>query len=412
MMLLFAIVLFAAVTIGEGVLYQVAYFLALVLVGSYVYARLRLRRLDMRMENRSYRAHVGSTIQGYVHLHNSSRLGTGGMEIVRVSDMPEGLLSAATAVSGGCEQRLEVNTPCYARGIYTIGPLVARTSDPLGLFRVEIRQGEPMKAVVQPPIAALPYFHLPVAESSGEERERDRTQTRTPDVATVREYFYGDSLNQIHWLSTAKRGQLMSKEFDLGRGGDAWIVLDLEQGVHLSQGTERTDEYAVAIAASLANHIVREDHSVGLVAHGDREYLLPPGTGGKQMSGILEMLTLSKTEGVASLASVLHRNRGRFGGPGSLLVITSSTSRAWVPTLRELAYGGLDVAVILIDPASFGGKQSVDEVVAELVSVGIPVYMVGKGDPLASALSRPITPRGLSIFEQRDTPELIRASAI
>jgi uncharacterized protein (DUF58 family) len=412
MMLLFAIVLFAAVTIGEGVLYQVAYFLALVLVGSYVYARLRLRRLDMRMENRSYRAHVGSTIQGYVHLHNSSRLGTGWMEIVRVSDMPEGLLSAATAVSGGCEQRLEVNTPCYARGIYTIGPLVARTSDPLGLFRVEIRQGEPMKAVVQPPIAALPYFHLPVAESSGEERERDRTQTRTPDVATVREYFYGDSLNQIHWLSTAKRGQLMSKEFDLGRGGDAWIVLDLEQSVHLNQGTERTDEYAAAIAASLANHIVREDHSVGLVAHGDREYLLPPGTGGKQMSGILEMLTLSKTEGVASLASVLHRNRGRFGGPGSLLVITSSTSRAWVPTLRELAYGGLDVAVILIDPASFGGKQSVDEVVAELVSVGIPVYMVGKGDPLASALSRPITPRGLSIFEQRDTPERIRASAI
>jgi len=48
MMLLFAIVLVFAVVIGEGVLYHVSYFLALVIVGSYVYARLRLRRLDIR----------------------------------------------------------------------------------------------------------------------------------------------------------------------------------------------------------------------------------------------------------------------------------------------------------------------------------------------------------------------------
>jgi uncharacterized protein (DUF58 family) len=41
----------------------------------------------------------------------------------------------------------------------------------------------------------------------------------------------------------------MSKEFDSGGGSDVWVVLDLERGIHYSQGMDRTDECAVSIAA-------------------------------------------------------------------------------------------------------------------------------------------------------------------
>jgi len=204
----------------------------------------------------------------------------------------------------------------------------------------------------------------------------------------------------------------MSKEFDSGGGGDVWIVLDLEQRVHLSQGTERTDEYAAAIAASLTNLVLREEHSLGLIVYGDHEYLLPLGGGTKQMSSVLETLTLSKTEGNSPLASVLLRNREQFGRSASLLVITSSATTEWVPILRELRYRSLNVAVVLVDPASFGGGESLEEVIAELVSVRIPVYVVHRGDPLPHALSQPIAPPELFIFEQRDTPERIGASPV
>jgi uncharacterized protein (DUF58 family) len=412
MMLLLVIMVFFAITIGEGVLYHVSYFLTLVIVGGYVYARLRLRRLDMRMENMSHVGQVGKILEGCVHLRNNSRLGTGWTEIVRMSDMPGEVLATATAVPGGGQKRLEMPTPCYARGVYTIGPLVARTSDPFGLFHVEVRQDNPTKVTIQPPIVALPYFRLPTAELSGEESARNRTQTRTPHVATVRQYIYGDSLSQIHWLSTAKSGQLMSKEFDSGWGGDVWIVLDLERRIQHSQEMERTDEYAVAIAASLANLVLGEEHSLGLIADGGHECLLALGSGAKQMSTVLETLTLSKTEGDSPLASVLLRNRGRFGRSASLLVITSSTATEWIPILRELTYASLNVAVVLVDPASFGGEQSLGEVVAELVSVGIAVYIVHRGDALPYALSRPITPQEVLIAERRDRPERMRASAI
>lgn len=399
MMLLLAIMLLFAIATGEGVLYRLSYFLTLVVVGSYVHPWSRLRRLEMRIEGKAHVVHVGEILKMHVYLRNHSRLQTGWVEIMLMSNMPGNVLGVATAISAGGQQRLEMHTACYARGVYTIGPVVARTSDPLGLFRTEIIQGNPTKVVVQPPVVALPYFHLPVAERSGEESIQYRSQTRTPQVATVREYIHGDTLNQIHWLSTARSGQLMSKEFDSGGGGSVWIVLDLERKSHHSQGTERTDEYAAAIATSLTDLVLREEHSTGLIAYGDREYLLPLGGGAKQMSRVVETLTLSKTEGDSPLARVLGQNAGRFGTSVSLVVVTSSAATDWISILRELRCRSLNIVVVLVDPASFGGKQSLGEVVLELVNAGIPAYVVHRGDSLACALSRPATPDNRSIFK-------------
>ena len=289
-------------------------------------------------------------------------------------------------------------------------PLVARTRDPLGLFQAQIIEGNAMKVVVQPPVVPLPHFRLPVAERSGEESAWYRSQTRTPHVATVREYTQSDSLNQIHWLSTAKSGRLMSKEFDSEGGGDMWVLVDLERRAHYSQGTHRTDECAVAIAASLVHLVLIEGHSVGLIAYGDHEYLLPLGGGTKQMSRALETLTLSKTEGGTPLARVLAGNAGHFGSSASLLVVTSSTATEWVSILRELRYHGSNIVVVLVDPASFGGKESLDGVVVELAGIPIPAYVVRRGDLLPYALSQPLTSDSLPISRQYSKPEKIPAS--
>jgi uncharacterized protein (DUF58 family) len=407
MMVLLAIILLLSIATGEVILYRVCYFLTLVVVGSYVCVRLKLWGLDMRIQNKSYVVQVGDMLKGHVYVRNNSPLPTGWVEIMQMRNMPGNASGIATAVGARGQERLEMDTFCHARGVYTIGPLVARTSDPLGLFRVEIIQGNPIKVVVQPPVVALPYFRLPVAERLGEESARYRSQIRTPHVATIREYIHGDSLNQIHWLSTAKTGQLMSKEFDSGGTGDVWVVLDLERKIQYSQGTERTDEYAVAIAASLVHLALTEEHSVGFIAHGDREYLLPLKGGSQQMSRVLETLTSSKTEGDDALAGVLVENARQFGRSASLLVVTSSTTTEWISVLRELSSRGLNIVVVLVDPASFGGKQALDEVVMKLVSVGIPAYVVHRGDPLSHALSRPITMNDRPVFTRYSKPEQV-----
>lgn len=391
MMVLLAIVILLAVATGEGVLLRLSYFLALGTAGSYARIRLNLWRLDMRVEKQSSVGQVGGMLEGSIYMRNNSPVPTGWLEVLQMSDMPGYVFGEVTRLPARGWAEWRTQGSCYARGVYTIGPLVAGGSDPLGLFRVQITRGDPVTVVVYPPTVELPYFRLPAADLLGEERVRHGSQTRSSHASTVREYAHGDSLNRIHWPSTAKCGQLMSKEFDSPAGSDIWVVLDLERRIHQSTGMEGTDEYGVAVAASLARLALAEERSVGLIAYGDQEYLLPLGSGTRQMSRVLEMLAWSKTEGDIPLADVLSQNTMKLDRFASLLIVTSSTATEWVSVLQNLMYRGLSIAVVLVDPTSFGGDESCYQVVMRLLSAGIPAYVVQRGDALPFALSRPMT---------------------
>ena len=395
----FGFAMLLAVASGEGAIYRLAYFLGAGVGLSYALIRFNVWRLRMRTVRQSTVAEVGGVLAETVYVRNDSPLPTGWVEVMQVTDMPGETAGEAIRLPsrGWAEWRRERR--CYARGVYTLGPLVAGSSDLLGLFRVQTTQGGAVTVVVYPPVVELPLFHLPGVDLVGEERARLRIQLRSAHVSTVREYSHGDSLNLIHWPSTARYGQLMSKQFDSPGRNDVWVVLDLEQAIHECADMERTDEYGAAIAASLISLALAGEHAAGLIAYGDREYILPLGSGNEQMARAMEMLTRSRTEGETPLAEVLCQNARRLGAHVSIIVITSSTCTEWTSTLSDLASRGHNVCVVLVDPASFGAERSSDELLLELVSAGIPSYLVGRGDPLSVALSRPVTRQDLPVSE-------------
>jgi uncharacterized protein (DUF58 family) len=410
MMALLAVVVFLGLATGAVVLYRVSYFLVLVLAGSYVWARHNLWRLHMWVGEQSSAAQVGDTLSGSVYVRNDSFLPVSWVEIVQASDMPGHACGGATRLPSHGWEAWSTERHCHARGMYTIGPLLARTSDPLGLFRVEKAEGDPVEVTVYPPVVELPYLRLPVAGLSGEQRVLRRPHAHSAQASTVREYRQNDSLRLIHWPSTAKWDRLMCKEFDSGGHGDVWIVVDLERQVHASVGTEKTDEYAVAAAASAAHRALADERSIGLIACGDQEYVLPLGHGSRQMSEVLETLAMSKTEGEVALSSVLRHNGIRLVRPASLLVVTSSVDPEWVDALEELSHSGVSVMAFLVDPASFGREASCHRVITRLGDAGISVYIIRRGESLPLALAAATDPRDPRVFEQRSLGELIPTS--
>ena len=75
-----------------------------------------------------------------------------------------------------------------------------------------------------------PLWRLPPASIEGAHAQPERTLQTTPLATTVRPYAPGDSMNRIHWRTTARTGEIQVKEFDLEQTADVWIVLDLERG--------------------------------------------------------------------------------------------------------------------------------------------------------------------------------------
>jgi len=412
MFVLLAIVLLIALATGEDILYRTAYFLLFVVVGSFAWIRLSLLSIDMRSEKQPKVAQVGDVLTGSICTRNKSPIPTNWFEVREISSMPGDQCGGVTELPGRWWRDWKTERLCHSRGAYRIGPLVAQTSDPMGLFRAQTTQGDPVTVVVYPRVVELPYFSLPLPALTGEECSRHSPQARTSEVSTIREYSPGDGLSRIHWPSTARCRQLMSREFEAPWGSDVWIVVDLQRKIQEGTAPENTDEYGVAIAASLAHHAIAHDRRTGLIAYGDKEYVLPLGSGAYQMSTVLEMLTWSKAEGDTPLAEVLSANALRFDRFASVIMVTSSAEVEWVSVLEALTCRDVSIAVVLVDPESFGGVRScLHDVAMRLMSTRIPAYIVRRGDSIPLALSRQMTAHDLHSFEPDNEIEMIVSSS-
>ncbi len=145
-----------------------------------------------------------------------------------------------------------VRTPLAQRGHFRIDPLQVRTGDPFGFFEASAGVGHGITLVVYPRIDPLPLWRLPPASIEGAHASPERTLQTTPLATTVRPYAPGDSMNRIHWRTTARLGEIQVKEFELEQTTDVWLFLDLDAELEAGEGDDSTTEVAVRAAASVA----------------------------------------------------------------------------------------------------------------------------------------------------------------
>ena len=388
MLALLGFSLFTGMATGFGLFYRLVYMLALIEILAYLWTWLAVRRLAVKLERRTLQAKVGDVIEEQVSVLNQSRLPKIALEVGSITDLPGYAGGMVIYLRGRSDDRLTLQTHARKRGVYTLGPIRVSNTDPFNLTRHAQSFGETDRVTVYPKTYDLSGFELPPADLSGDASFRRRTHTVTPHASTVRDYAAGDSLSRVHWNSTARLGKLMSKEFDLGRSGEVWVLVDLYQSIQAGELEESTDEYAVSIGASLANRYLAANQPVGLIAYGGQRYYLQADTGTGQMDRIMQVMAMTRAEGTTSLDILIPNEEPSWSPHSSLVVITPSTDVQWVVALRELAKRGIRVAVVLVDPQSFGGHYSPLNTLEQLLQSGISTYVVRKGDGIPAALSR------------------------
>jgi len=199
----------------------------------------------------------------------------------------------------------------------------------------------------------LPRWRLPAAALEGSQVSPVRTLQTTPLATTVRPYAPGDSMNRIHWKSTARHGEIQVKEFDLEQTADAWIVLDLQRGIQTGRGDESTVEAAVRAAASIADKALQESRSVGMTVNVGRTAFLPPDRGSRQHLKIMQLLASVEADGSAPLVETLIATVGRLRRGMTAVIITASLDPSWVRPLAALRTRGVACVVLTLDAAAY-----------------------------------------------------------
>jgi uncharacterized protein (DUF58 family) len=369
--------------------------------GSWLYARRGLRgvRADYRVVNP--RTHVGEVLQAMYRVDNADVLGKPWVELWNESTLPVSLPGRVVGVPARGTRQWLAKVTLTRRGSYRLGSLRVRTGDPFGLFRSEMIVGQPTSIVVFPEIIPLPHWRLPPSPIDGTAPAPRRMEAATPLVTGIRPYNHGDAINRIHWLSSARHGDLMVKEFDLEQAADLWIALDLDRSVHAGIGNDASVETAVTIAASIAMRTLGDNRSVAMTASARRIQVHQPDRGPRVEQKLLHLLANIQADGNHSLAEVLLATMPQLRRGMTLCIITGSTDRAWVRALATIRRRGVAALAIVLDRASYIGVEPDEQSRAELAAVrhalaeyDIQHRLVRRGDDLAEAIGARSRVRG------------------
>jgi uncharacterized protein (DUF58 family) len=338
---------------GYWMFYRTAYALGALIPICFVWARIQAGGLEVSVDRLSDRLQVGQQAEATVRLKSRSAWTKLWLQAEDQTDMPGARPKTVVTLGAKSSRNWRVEMQCRRRGVYTAGPVRVTTGDPFGLFKFGRSYGERQSLVVLPQPEELPYFWAPAAQLPGEGVVRRRTHYVTPNAASIREYYPGDSYNRIHWRSTARLGRLMVKTFEMDPTSNIWILLDLEGAVQAGGDEESTEEYGVRIAASLAYRFLNANRMLGLIMYGRETVKLDPARGGQQYTRILEALAVAEATGQTPLAQVIQEEGRRFGRHTTLIVISPSRDREWTVSLHELLRQGTRAAAVLLDRDSF-----------------------------------------------------------
>lgn len=376
--------------------------LALVVL-AYLWSRQSLRGIAGSHRTPSDRAQVGQAIADDIVVENRSLLGKLWLEVRDHSSLPGHQASRVIHLGGRKRLAWTAQSVCTRRGRFQLGPITLRSGDPFGLFPTRRRLLDPIDLLVYPAVVPLPSFVLPAATLSGGPTTNRRAQTVTPMVTGIRDYVQGDAFNRISWTATAKMGRLMVKEFDIDPTSDVWILLDLDEDYlaraepdrrislpgdagEIERWLDSTEEYAVAISASVARSCVEQGRGVGLIATGAHYEIVQAERSDRTYIKMLEALAVVRADGRRPLAEVLVAESRRFGRDTALIVVTSSTDPGWIDAVGMLAARRVQASVIFVDGTSFGAPQPGELPLAGLVEARVRAYLVRRGDRIADAL--------------------------
>ena len=152
---------------------------------------------------------------------------------------------------------------------------------------------------------------------------------------SLKDWVPGDEPRTIDWKATARRGKLMSRQYEDERRQQVMIVIDAGRLLTAEIDGRARLESAIDAALELAHSAVLHDDNVGLLVFADDvlQYV-PPGRGRRALRQVLDALAavegrLVEPNYPAAFAYLAARNRKRALTVLFTDVVDATASDAW-----------------------------------------------------------------------------------
>lgn len=407
--LLFGVGLFGVLVNGAALYSRFLYISVLMGMISWVWTRWSASGLSLQRSSRVLRANVGDVFEERYELSNDGRIPAAWIEIINQSTLPCAAGSRLfTYVAGRQRRSYLARTWLIRRGGFQLGPTRISSGDPFGLFGaskvIETRE----TLIVFPVIHEIRSFLSPPGLLPGGQVIRRKSYEITPHAAGVREYVHGDAMQRIHWPTSARRNQLMVKEFEQDPQAEIWLYLDSQKAVHFEKPYQQEElppdsmmfvkrpkfklppstlEYSVSITASLAHYFIGRRRSVGYVSAGQTFTFHPAERSERQEVKILETLAFVEAIGSLSIAALVAVQSSQLPQGSSVILVTPTVRADLLQAVDDLQMRYLRPLVVLLNAETFGGPGGTPALINSLRERRVTVSLISCDDDLSQALS-------------------------
>ncbi len=360
--------------------YYLVYVVGGVWIFSHIWVRRTLGRIQMERTLPTH-AFTGETIAAQLRLHNRSWLPLPWLQIqeaipLDLKDQPD--YRAVVSVGSRSRYLHSYRLHCKRRGYYTIGPLTLRSSDLFGFVDARWDELAPPRLIVYPRVLSLEQLGLPSRAPFGSLSSPRRLLEDPARLAGVRAYASGDSQRRIHWKATAHADALLVKKLQPSLALPVSVVLDLNRAAYPVRTFSGDSEWAIVIAASLANYVVQQRQPLGFVTNGFDALLnapagvLPQHTGHEHLMQALSLLArIQLNDNTEPLAAWLPAHTARLSWGTTLLIVTPAVDETTLWALHAASRRGASVlALVCARQADFRTIQ------AHASRLGITVHSI------------------------------------
>ncbi|MEP6924992.1 MAG: DUF58 domain-containing protein [Pyrinomonadaceae bacterium] len=179
------------------------------------------------------------------------------------------------------------------RGRFEFGDIAVRYLSRFGLVWCQTQVNQKQQVKVYPNMRKAREAELAAlgAQSLIASQRRSIKRGEGREFESMRDYVRGDELRNISWTATARRGKLVTRQYQIER--DQTILVALDAGRLMTGRIENESKFDSAIQAtlSLMSAAMRGGDNIGIAVFGRRiKKFLPPKRGIEQQDAALEML--------------------------------------------------------------------------------------------------------------------------
>ncbi len=227
-------------------------------------------------------------------------------------------------VPAGQSRRSDYFVRFSQRGEYSFGPLELTTHFPLGLVERGLLFNDFATLTVHPRIGRMTSrwrSDLWNATELSEQRQM-RAGLFDDEFHRIREYRVGDNPKAIHWRTTARRGELMVREYQQTRDRDLVLLVELWQPAHPNAADLDRIELAISFAATVLHENLRQSREARLrmIVVGSKTFVWDHLS---SLEVVLDHLAVASASVTADLRPVLDGTMQRISATSRVVVVSA-----------------------------------------------------------------------------------------